>query len=568
MTIVAADWSVTHATGNIRYEGDAHGGTSPSYATVLEFHRWLQDLADDPVYSGDDEIDITSELPSDKKFDTIIQLLGDYNIDDDSSQHLYGGSIIQDDGDTIYDGIINYGNASVQIQLIQDGAVLSDDWWNQGGTGLNADASLGASHQFMIKVRTGGADIDGRRLIGTARRFGYTFSEFKIGAGTGRGVNTLAISDSIDLNNTTAEGTVSGWTGIVNNSEGYIGIDVNNDGSDEYYYSEWDKDSYSINQFYERIKWLIRDGSSSNIYGLNGELFRGITHEVEISSPSGTFVEPESLSWGSGATAGTGQLLAIDSTTAGTKLWMQILTGVAPNANTITGNGGATATAGTVTERPISTPMCGNSTGSAIVGAYGFGIEKADLTASDKVIDLDNNTINPPNLATYTVSGLISGEDRVLVAPWDGSSTDAEGNPAIDKDQLSLDTTLSGGSVTSVVVTTAIPSDTPETGTIRVVTDAGIDKLLEYTSWVGSTFTVTSSSFTADNATAGNNVYISYIDELASGSTASFQSIYSSDRDLVVIVRDGGGTPIKQFITSGVLSSSGGSVSIIRTSDA
>jgi len=568
MTIVAADWSVTHATGNIRYEGDAHGGTSPSYATVLEFHRWLQDLADDPVYSGDDEIDITSELPSDKKFDTIIQLLGDYNIDDDSSQHLYGGSIIQDDGDTIYDGIINYGNASVQIQLIQDGAVLSDDWWNQGGTGLNADASLGASHQFMIKVRTGGADIDGRRLIGTARRFGYTFSEFKIGAGTGRGVNTLAISDSIDLNNTTAEGTVSGWTGIVNNSEGYIGIDVNNDGSDEYYYSEWDKDSYSINQFYERIKWLIRDGSSSNIYGLNGELFRGITHEVEISSPSGTFVEPESLSWGSGATAGTGQLLAIDSTTAGTKLWMQILTGVAPNANTITGNGGATATAGTVTERPISTPMCGNSTGSAIVGSYGFGIEKADLTASDKVIDLDNNTINPPNLATYTVSGLISGEDRVLVAPWDGSSTDAEGNPAIEKDQLSLDTTLSGGSVTSVVVTTAIPSDTPETGIIRVVTDAGIDKLLEYTSWTGSTFTVTSSSFSSDNATAGNNVYISYIDELASGSTASFQSIYSSDRDLVVIVRDGGGTPIKQFITSGVLSSSGGSVSIIRTSDA
>jgi len=181
---------------------------------------------------------------------------------------------------------------------------------------------------------------------------------------------------------------------------------------------------------------------------------------------------------------------------------------------------------------------------------------------------LDANTINPPNLATYTVGGLISGEDRVLVAPWDGSTTDAEGNPAIEKDQLSLNTTLSGGSVTSVVVTTAIPSDTPETGTIRVVTDAGIDKLLEYTSWTGSTFTVTSSSFSSDNATAGNNVYISYIDELASGSTASFQSIYSSDRDLVVIVRDGGGTPIKQFITSGVLSSSGGSVSIIRTSDA
>ena len=32
-------------------------------------------------------------------------------------EHLYDGSIIWSDGDEIWDGIVNYGNADVQIQI-------------------------------------------------------------------------------------------------------------------------------------------------------------------------------------------------------------------------------------------------------------------------------------------------------------------------------------------------------------------------------------------------------------------------------------------------------------------
>ena len=504
--------------------------------------------------------------------DNIITLINNYNIDDNASEHLYDGSIIQDDGDTIYDGIVNYGNAAVQIQIIQNGAVLSDDWWNYNGGGLNPDSTSGISHRFMLKVRTGGADIDNRKLIGTCRRFGYTYKEFKINA-TERGKNTLALEDSSDLNNQTAEGTVSGWTTITN-TEGYASIDVNNDSTDEHYYSEWNRDTYTINQYYERMKWLTRDGSSSTIYGLSGELFRGITHEIAISSGSGTWVEPESLSWGSGATAGTGQLLAVDNTTASssTKMWIQLLTGVVPNANTITGNGGATATAGTVTERTISVPFCGISTGSAIIGAYGLGIEVNDLTSNDKVKDLTNATITPPNYVTNTVAGLVSGEDRVLVAPWDGSSTDTNGDPAIDKDQLSLSTALTADNITSVVITTSIPSDTPSSGYIRVYDNDGLARRLHFSSWTGSTFTIDTTDgnedFASTNASSGNDVFIAYIDELASGTTATFTSVQSGSRDLVVIVRDGGGTPIKQFISSWSQTSSAQTITAIRTTDA
>ena len=74
MPLVATDWTVTRSTGNIRYIGDDHGGGSPSYATVIEFHRWLQDLADDAVSSGDDELDITDDTPSDRSTDNICLL--------------------------------------------------------------------------------------------------------------------------------------------------------------------------------------------------------------------------------------------------------------------------------------------------------------------------------------------------------------------------------------------------------------------------------------------------------------------------------------------------------------
>ena len=314
MAIVAADGTIDRATGNIRYVGDDHvrfGGTTPSYATVIEFHRWLQDLADDASWTGGtgDELDITDETPSERATDNFVTLINGYNIDDTAAEHLYDGSIVQDGGATIYDGIVNFGNTSVTIQLIQNGAVLADDWWNlSGGGGLNASAAAGISHRFMLKVRASSADIDGRRIVGTSRKFGNTYSEFKINGST-RGNNVLALSDSNDLNNGTAEATVATWTGITNLTEGYVLLDVNNNTVDEPYYSEWNKDVYSINQFYERMKWLTRDGSSSTLYGLNGELFRGITHEIPYTSLSGTFDEGNLISW-TGTNSGTGQVLA------------------------------------------------------------------------------------------------------------------------------------------------------------------------------------------------------------------------------------------------------------------
>ena len=551
---IGDDFSVA-TNGNIRHES----GTT-TY-TVLEFHRWLQDMADDASASGNDLVDITSDTPSERSTDNIISLLGSYNIDDDAAKYLYDGSISQSGGNVLYSGLVVVGAtySTTTLQIIQNNALYDGDapFW---GTDLNADATQNILMRCLVKTRTGASDIDGRRIRVQARELGDTYAEFSVTMGLGNSV--AAIFTNQDLNNQTTGTTISGWSTITNEAVGYNTIDLDNGAGAKPYYSEWNRDEYTINQLYERAKWLTRRASEeTDLYGLSGELFRGITHEIPLTADSGTFAAVESVSW----TGGTGQMLAIDSTTSPTKMWIQLLTGTAPtNGLSITGASTAAATVnGSPTSRTIGQCFLGQSTGTSIIGTYGIGIEATDLTNTDKLFDLNNAQQIPPNLVTFTLAGVVSGEDRVLVGPKD------TGN-AFKFDQLSLGTTLSGTGLNSVVVSTAIPSDTPSAGTIRVELDTGVYRRVEYSSWDTSTFTTASGlDFEApDDATSGNNVFISYIDQLADDTEVTFQAVYDADRSLYIRVRDGGGSPIKTFETPSSLGSAGGSSTAIRTSDA
>jgi hypothetical protein len=290
--------------------------------------------------------------------------------------------------------------------------------------------------------------------------------------------------------------------------------------------------------------------TSPSLYGIPGAMFRGITHEIDLTGQGATdWLPVEPVSW----PGGTGQMLAVNDLNASTKMWIQHLTGsLVTDTQTITGvTSGATATcSGTPIEHTVSLPFCGQSTGTSLIGAYGFGLEKTDLTIADQVFDLTGTQIIPPNYVTFTVQGLVANEDYILVGP--SSAGDLELN------QFLLNTTLNADNITSVVVTTAIPVDTPDTGYIRVQNDTGLYKRLHYSSWIGSTFTIDSTDgqedFATTNATAGNNIFISYIDKIASSTGESFTVIKNiGTRDLYIKVRDGGavaGTPTKTYITN------------------
>jgi len=115
-----------------------------------------------------------------------------------------------------------------------------------------------------LKVKTAAADIDGRRLVGQTRETGKTYSEFKIN-GTARGNNVLALTYATDLNNATAEATIRGWITITN-VEGYQLLDVDNNSLTENYYSQWNRAALTINQLFERHKWLHRESTIEDSY--------------------------------------------------------------------------------------------------------------------------------------------------------------------------------------------------------------------------------------------------------------------------------------------------------------
>lgn len=621
---------------DIRYTGAAHEASGAGYYTVYEFHVWLRGLAYDAQASSDDFLDISRPTPSEKNYDTIIQLINGYNIDQTAAEHLYQGSIIQEGGDDIWDGIQIVANEGCPVDIVQNGAVIANDFWNStpfGETtkGLNRDTANGISSRFMVKVRTTGSDIDGRRLICQTREWYYTFSEFKVN-GTSRGVNVVPLTYKDDLNNTTASATVDTWDTITNSTYGYVGLDVNNDTTDEYYYSEWNRAGYTINQFYERMKFLTQSGSTEDVYGLDGQLFRGITHDITVDNPSGTFSAYEAVSW----TGGTGQMLAINSTTSPTRMWIQLLTGVAPtDGQTITGTSTATADVDTtVVERAISTPFCGDSTGTSLIGSYGFCLEVLDLSSADKVFDLEGDPYQAPNYVTFYVENLddtTANEDELIVgprgyrfaydneasgpftigetltftvpagtavladlydkgdygfmfigpmltgsAPQDNSTiagasatADVDGtvNNDINMRQLTLDGALTGGAVTSVLVTESIPTDTPATGWIRIKRTSGVYSRHPYSAWTGSTFTITSHDFSTDNAPDDTNVFIGYIDKTVASTQESFTSIYLADRSLFIRARNSGNNPIKTSETTGTLGTAGGTATISRTAD-
>ena len=386
-----------NASGVIYYDSAAgahdHTVATAEYFTVIELHRFLQDLADDASSSGDDLIDITNETPSDRSTDNIIQINAGYTLDDGTVgggdpvwEHLYDGSIIEAQTGSIWDGLVVIAGEGMDLQIIQNGAVLTDDWWNNvpngeaaGSHGLNRDAANGVSHRFMLQVNNAGTDIDGRRIVTITREIGKTYSEFKIN-GTARGNNVSALTYTDDLNDTT---DASARSTISNVTWGYNAIDINNDTTNEFYYSEWNMDTFNSKQFYERMKYLsacetaLGGGTGTNatpnsaaFYGMDANIFRGITHEVTVGgtgSASGTFgtansthnSQPEPVSW----SGGTGQLLAVDNVTAtaATKIWIQLLTGVAPGADAIAITGGTSGAVvyanGTTTERTISAPL-------------------------------------------------------------------------------------------------------------------------------------------------------------------------------------------------------------------
>jgi len=665
---IGDDFTITENAGayDIR-----HSANTNTY-TVLELHRWLQDLADDEEFSGNDELDITVATPSERSTDNIITLQNGFNIDDDASEYFYDGSITQDGGDTVYSGLVVVGsvNRSTILKVIQNNAFYdsqSAPFWST----ITDNRAVPAENillRTMIKTRANGVDIDGKRVRVHARTYLDTYAEFSLTLGLGNG--TAAIFTNDDLNNDIASGTISSWTEVTN-TEGYdeTNMDINDDSTPEPYFSRWTVSSApsggdgNINDIYQWAKYITRDATAKTVGGMNGELFRGITHSFGYDGESGgiTLSTNDMLAYGTlvvtGAVTGgpftvgeaihedtatpawKGRVIAVDATN--TSLVVEVTTGTVGTGEGITGQtSGATATtsgvptpvtgggaiavladdatgnnlyvqqlsgaapvdntrfyyagtdlsstdttdyldvAGSVSAESLAACFLGTSTGSNLIGAFGIGVTTDTGAAAfrpsvgDQYFPLDDTgPILPADVRSFTVGNLLyvaAGDGaRVLVGPKD------TGND-FNFDQFTNDGPYTGGEATVTIETgagagdlTAIPADTPSTGTFRMQGTDGVYHRVTYTGKTTTTFTGCSG---VPAATDNLNIFISYIDDIYdenagdTGDELSYSARYSSARDLFVRVRYGGsGNPLKTFESP---SSFPGSISAIQTSDA
>ncbi len=503
-------------------------------------------------------------------------------------------SVASVSGENLWSNIYTLGSiqegSSQQIYIEQNGARIfsGSEWWPEGGSGTQ-------HIDVLIKVKEAGTEINGALITVYLRHYpsggnADLYDHFGIDLTTG-GRNAVPLATSPDLNNTTAQATVSGYNDI---TIAFV--------SGTLTYS-------TISGPFTNLESV-----SQAVSGATGIFLKQTTTTgagtMTLGNVVGTFNNTNVITGGSsGATATSSSTLTEAYTmaknfTQGSNFNYSVIIGVATRVlsqlyeylkyvtrigstftmyPTATAQGGAIThttkqgqlyirahednqTSPTNTYSPVKASPFGTFAGGKFFGAQGVWIE--NMASADvqnyQLIDSGGVTRTPPNQQAITISNLLSG-DRVAVFKTTSGTT-------IDKAMYTAAAGNNSGNST-FVVNEAIPSDTPTSGSIRIVdvsdTSATRETRYTYTSWDGPSKTFSGLSPTLDRTytSPDDTVYIPYIDTTAGSTSASVTVIYSSDRTILVRVRRKTSVAILPFETTGTFGSTGYSTSAIRTTD-
>ena len=528
---------------------------------VKWINRALQKLAWDFVISGDDEVNLSFPNPSKEEALGKIVTLNDhttnygvnYTVTDLVMEQHFGGSVSQNNGADIYYGLIVLGSTSIPLPLkiIQDEVELTSHWGN-GKNQTDGNTLL----RVMVKGRSGGVDIDGLRVNVKASTWLETYAVWETTLALGESVASITTAD--DPQNTTLQATVEAYG--ITKSEGYNLLDLDGAGNKPYL-GEWSYAPQSTKKaLYEFVKAILVDGTTNTLYGVDGDLWTGRLYDMTITPGTGTWVQNETVSWGTGATAGNGNLVGVDTLTgtATVRMILHLGAGVPP-ADTIliTGLGAAT---GTCSGAPIKLTTSPNHlaqfTG-AWIGAFGIGFDSNEIGSADSFKDLDGNVVTPPNNVTIagTIEALDAADDlHLFLAPKDA---------VLDAPDKTVYTCVGEALASGVIVVNeAIASDTPQTGWFGVLkTGTTTYKFYQYSSWSVSTFTLVG-TIADDVITASDPGFhaIAYDSMVGGGTTKTFTNslIYTADILVRGWVRHGDASGVDKIIpVSGTIGAAG-----------
>ncbi len=481
------------------------------------------------------------------------------------------GSIEEDDSQLVY--------------IEQNGSRIfsGSEWWPEAGT-RHIDA--------LIKVKESGTEINNAQITVFLRHYpsggnADLYDHFGIDLTSG-GRNAVPLASSPDLNNTTAHATVSGYTDItvafVNGTLTYSAISGAFTNLETVTQATSGATGIFIKQTTTTGSGVMTLGNVVGTFDNTNVITGGTSGDTATSSSTLTqaYTTPKAF------TQGTEYNYSVVVDCATRPLsevyeYMKYLTRIGSTYlmyPTATAQGGAITHSSkqgqlyirahednqnspTNTYSPIKASPFGTFAGGTFFGAQSIWIENMDSADVQRyqLIDATGTTRIPPNQQAVSISNLLSG-DRIAVFRTTSGTI-------IDKEMYSAAAGNSSGNATFVISTT-IPSDTPTAGSIRVVdtsdTSSTRETRYEYTSWSGSTFTL---SGTLDRSyTAGDDkAYVPFIDTTATSTSESVTVIYVTDRTLLIRVRRKAATAILPFETTGTFSSTGYSTSAIRTTD-
>lgn len=272
---------ITSTDFSISAGGDLRSVAGSTVHPALELHAWLQDLADNPAPTGDDNVSILGANPSElagkrnASRPAALTLLNGVNIDDATSQRFNFGSIEQLAGAVLYTGVntIGSGLAGRSHFIVQDGSKYNGGtkWWSAGPP------------RVMLKVKVGGTLIDSGNVTVFTREWGYRFSHFDVACAAG-GEQVAALSSGADSNVTLSTGNFSGGTNTVTSTGPAFVVtltpgDSNHDlgdGSGSKLYKgviSW-TNAARLSDVWQALQWGCHESSDATMVGVPGWRYR------------------------------------------------------------------------------------------------------------------------------------------------------------------------------------------------------------------------------------------------------------------------------------------------------
>lgn len=272
---------ITSTNFSIASNGDLRHAAGSTVYSVLDLHAWLQDLADNPGPTADDNVSILGANPSElagkrnASRPAALTLLGTVNIDDATSQRFNFGSIEQAGGNVLYTGInaIGSGLAGRSHFVVQNGSKYNGGtkWWSAGPV------------RALFKVKAGGALIDSGIVTVFSREWGYSFSHFDVDCSAGS-EQVAALSVASDTNITRLTGNYTGGANTVTSTTPAFVVTLTpgdsshdlGDGSGNKAYKgviSW-TNAARLSEVWQALQWGCHELSNATLNGAPGWRYR------------------------------------------------------------------------------------------------------------------------------------------------------------------------------------------------------------------------------------------------------------------------------------------------------